>query len=260
MNLNKRLDQHLLSCNQALHRFEEALDFVPDNILEVGPGRGALTQFLIDKPLTTKGVFKAVDIDARFVKELQVRFSHISSDHFLLGDFLNLDLYQLFLPGQCFAVVGNFPYGISTQILIKSIQHDKVSHILGIFQKEVALRVASPPKKKNYGMLSVWMQNFYHVEYLFDISPQSFTPSPKVYSAVIRCTRRSSPLIVGTSFFKVTKQAFAQKRKTLKNNFKSIIPLDVLSKMPFSDSRAEQLSLQDFAVLIKFLELKNSLI
>ena len=221
--------------------------------MEVGPGLGALTDFLVEVPLSSsEGRFRMLEIDAYFFSKLKHRFKDFGGRSVIHGDFLQADLVGLF-GGKSFALVGNFPYNISTQMLIRAVDNSYVSHILGIFQKEVGLRVTASHSTKSYGMLSVWVQNCFEVEYLFDLPSEVFDPPPAVQSGVIRLKRRTRPVVDSPNFFRVTKIAFAHKRKTLRNNFKAVLGISKVDKLPFLNRRAEQCSIEDFSVLTEFL-------
>jgi 16S rRNA (adenine1518-N6/adenine1519-N6)-dimethyltransferase len=189
-----------------------------------------------------------VDIDAESVEYLKERFPQLET-RIIYGDFLKLSLDSYFK--QPFSVIGNFPYNISSQILFKVLEHkDSITCVVGMFQKEVAERIASGPGSRDYGILSVLMQASYDVEYLFSVPEHVFDPPPKVQSGVIRCTRNPGKQIgCDEAFYKtVVKAAFNQRRKTLRNALKALLPPDP-SEIPFLTKRAEQLSWEEFALL-----------
>ncbi len=212
-------------------------------LLEVGPGGGALTKYLLEIPNTD---FKAVELDDEKVQYLTKTYP-ILADKIIHKDILDMSAP---FDGQ-FTVVGNFPYNISTQIVFKVLEwKTQVPVCIGMFQKEVADRIAAGPGSKVYGITSVLTQAFYTVEYLFDVPPISFNPPPKVMSGVIRMKRRTEFANIKTekSLFTLVKLAFNQRRKTLRNATKSIFSAEVLAD-PIFDKRAEQLSVDDFAAL-----------
>ena len=212
-------------------------------MLEVGPGGGALTKHLIQLPNIH---FKAVELDDEKTEYL-IKTYPILKDNIIAGSFL--DIEEPF--ATPFTVVGNFPYNISTQILFKVLDwKDKVPVVIGMFQKEVAQRAASKEGSKVYGVLSVLIQAFYEVEYLFDVSNQSFNPPPKVQSGVIRLRRKTTDLNVKSdrAFRVLVKTAFNQRRKTLRNAVKSLFTPEELNDDIFN-KRAEALSVEDFAAL-----------
>ncbi|MBL6663176.1 MAG: 16S rRNA (adenine(1518)-N(6)/adenine(1519)-N(6))-dimethyltransferase RsmA [Flavobacteriales bacterium] len=211
-------------------------------VLEVGPGMGVLTQFLI--PLDTETF--VIEIDKESVSYLKKHFPEL--DHHLIeGDFLKLPLQEIFK--EPIAIIGNFPYNISSQILFKAIDHkDIIPEIVGMFQKEVAERVVSLPGSKKYGIISVLLQCYYDVEYLFTVDETVFDPPPKVKSAVIRLRRNDRDKLDcdEKKFIKVVKTAFGQRRKTLKNALKSLNLVDENTASQYLSLRAEQLSVEDF--------------
>lgn len=213
------------------------------NLLEVGPGGGALTKYLFQIPDIN---FKAVEVDEEKVVFLKSTYP-VLEDKIIHKSFLDID--KPF--DEKFTVVGNFPYNISTQILFKILEwEDNVECVIGMFQKEVALRVAAHEGSKVYGVTSVLVQAFYEVIYLFDVNENSFVPPPKVKSGVIKLLPKKEQVAMKdrTSFFTLVKTAFNQRRKTLRNACKSLFDTNVLQQSIF-DKRAEQLSVNDFAQL-----------
>ena len=213
------------------------------NLLEVGPGGGALTKRLVKIPDIH---FKAVEVDQDKIDFLIREFPSLQSE-LIHKSFLEID--RPF--DEPFTVIGNFPYNISTQILFKVLDwKEYVPEVIGMFQKEVAERAASPHGSKVYGVLSVLLQYYYHVEYLFSVGNESFFPQPKVQSGVIRLTRRKQYLPVKSerAFWVLVKTAFNQRRKTLRNGVKSLIAKEELEDR-FFDRRAETLSVAEFAAL-----------
>ena len=219
-------------------------------VLEVGPGMGVLTQFLI--PLDTETF--VIEIDKESVSYLKKYYPELDN-HLIEGDFLKLPLQEIFK--EPIAIIGNFPYNISSQILFKAIDHkDLIPEIVGMFQKEVAERVVSPPGSKKYGIISVLLQCYYDVEYLFMIDETVFDPPPKVKSAVIRLTRNDIDKLDcdEKKFIQVVKTAFGQRRKTLRNALKSLNLVDENTASQYLSLRAEQLSVEDFMNLTNCFE------
>lgn len=242
--LKKSLGQHFLKDESVCKRMVEELQKFPfERLLEVGPGGGALTKYLLKIQLAD---FKAVELDDEKVLFLTKAYPAIR-DKIIQADFL--EIASPFT--EEFTVVGNFPYNISTQILFKIIEWKHlVPMAMGMFQKEVAERAASKEGSKVYGVLSVLLQAFYKVEYLFDVDPASFTPPPKVMSGVIRLIRRNNVPAMRSekAFFNLVKTAFNQRRKTMRNAVKSLFAADELKDELFN-KRAEVLSVEDFAAL-----------
>ena len=240
----KSLGQHFLKNGDIINKIIAVLkegEF--DQLLEVGPGAGALTTQLMDLPAVN---FKAVELDKEKVDYLSVKYP-VLKDKIIHQSFL--DMNKPF-DGQ-FTVIGNFPYNISTQILFKLLEwKDDVPCIIGMFQKEVAERAASREGSKVYGVLSVLMQAYYNVEYLFDVGNDCFDPPPKVQSGVIRLKRKASALNYRTerAFWVLVKTAFNQRRKTMRNAVKSLFPAEVLQEDIFL-KRAEALTIEEFASL-----------
>jgi len=242
--LKKSLGQHFLKDEHVINKIIAVLkadEF--NNLLEVGPGAGALTKHLMQLP----GVdFKAVELDEEKVIYLSKKYPALK-DRIIHQSFL--DMEKPF--NQPFTVIGNFPYNISTQILFKLLEwKDDVPCIIGMFQKEVAERAASKEGSKVYGVLSVLVQAYYEVEYLFDVSDQCFDPPPKVQSGVIRLKRKTAMPGYKSerAFWVLVKTAFNQRRKTLRNGVKSLFDAGVLQDELFN-RRAETLSVEEFAAL-----------
>jgi 16S rRNA (adenine1518-N6/adenine1519-N6)-dimethyltransferase len=242
--LKKSLGQHFLKDEHICRKIVEELQKNPfTNLLEVGPGGGALTKYLVQLP----GIdFKAVEVDDEKVVFLKKTYP-VLNDKLIHQSFLDIDPpFQ-----EPFTIVGNFPYNISTQILFKTLEwNDAVTCVIGMFQKEVAQRVAAREGSKVYGVTSVLVQAFYDVEYLFDVSENSFVPPPKVMSGVIRLLLKKEPPPIKSreAFFMLVKTAFGQRRKTLRNACKSLFAPEVLQTELFS-KRAEQLTVSQFAQL-----------
>ena len=242
--LKKSLGQHFLKDENISRRIVDALaDCSFTNLLEVGPGGGALTKYLVELP----GInFKAVELDDEKVAFLKKTYPQLQDK--ILHESV-LDMVPPF-DGR-FAVIGNFPYNISTEIVFKIIGwRDLVNCMIGMFQKEVADRIAASEGSKVYGVTSVLTQAFFDVKYLFDVSPDKFTPPPKVMSGVIRFVPRRDPVEMSSErqLFLLVKTAFNQRRKTLRNAVKGLFDSTVLQDEIFN-KRAEQLSVEDFASL-----------
>jgi 16S rRNA (adenine1518-N6/adenine1519-N6)-dimethyltransferase len=241
--LKKSLGQHFLKDENICRKIIEALQqHAFQRLLEVGPGGGALTKYLVQLP----GIdFKCVELDDEKVTWLLKTYPALQGK-IIHQSFLDMD--KPF--DEPFTVVGNFPYNISSQILFKVLEwKDSVQGVVGMFQKEVALRAAAAAGNKVYGVLSVLVQAFFSVEYLFEVSEKCFNPPPKVKSAVIRLVPAQVPAMKSEKlFFLLVKTAFNQRRKTLRNAVKSLFNNDILQDALF-DKRAEQLSVQDFAKL-----------
>ena len=243
-HLKKSLGQHFLKDEGVVNQIIEALRKCRfTNLLEVGPGGGALTKKLIQIPEIN---LKAVELDEEKVEFLHKKYPVLN------GKIIHESILTMKLPfDEPFTIIGNFPYNISTQILFKIIEwKDHVPNAIGMFQKEVAERVASKEGNKVYGVISLLVQYYYDVEYLFSVNNKSFAPPPKVQSAVIKLTAKKDlfPVKSEKAFWLLVKTAFNQRRKTLRNALKSIMPKEVLEDKLF-DRRAETLSLEEFANL-----------
>jgi 16S rRNA (adenine1518-N6/adenine1519-N6)-dimethyltransferase len=243
----KRFGQHFLKDKNIAQRICGSLSGQGyTQVFEVGPGLGVLTQFLY--PLYERQLY-LVEIDTDLIPGLESNYPQIR-DHIFQEDFLKLRLDVIFK--EPYAIIGNFPYNISSQILFKLVENKAlVPEMVGMFQREVAQRVAAPPGNKIYGLLSAWLQCFYETEYLFTVNEGAFNPPPKVKSAVIRLKRKKLdyPGLNEKLLLSIIKQAFGQRRKTLRNSLSAFrahftnIPEEVLNK------RAEQLSHSDFIEL-----------
>jgi 16S rRNA (adenine1518-N6/adenine1519-N6)-dimethyltransferase len=244
ITLKKSLGQHFLTDESVCNKIVDALQRLPfQQLLEVGPGGGALTRHL----LQLKGIdLKAVELDEEKVNYLHHTYPALQ------GRIIHESFLDSNIPFEgSFSVVGNFPYNISTQILFKLLDwRNQVEQTVGMFQKEVAQRVAAGPGTKVYGVSSVLIQAFQDVEYLFEVDEKAFNPPPKVKSAVIRLTPRMEipPMKSEKAFFNLVKTAFNQRRKTLRNAVRGLFAPGELSD-PLFDKRAEQLSVNDFAQL-----------
>ena len=247
----KNLGQHFLNDLNIAQKIADSLQHQAyKQVLEIGPGMGVLTQFLLKKD---SEVF-VVEIDKESVIYLKTHFPQLNN-HIIEGDFLKLPLNEIFK--EPFALIGNFPYNISSQILFKALEHkDIIPEIAGMFQKEVAERLASQPGNKNYGIISVLLQAYYDIEYLFTVNEDVFTPPPKVKSGVIRLIRKENQTLDCDEklFKRVIKTAFNQRRKTLRNALKSITLVDEKKAEPYLGLRAEQLSVDDFIQLTQSFE------
>jgi len=247
----KHLGQHFLTDENIARNTVSAL-LEKDKtsfIIEVGPGTGVLTQFLINDVDN----FLAMDVDGESVDYLKIKYPE-KKDKIVLTDFLEADLQKL--AGQKFNVIGNFPYNISSQIMFKVLDNkNNVDYVVGMFQKEVAMRLAEKPGSKVYGILSVLLQAYYDIEYLFTVHENVFSPPPKVKSAVIRLTRNSVQKLDCDEvlFKKVVKTTFNQRRKTIRNSIRTLFNNNDL-RHPLLDKRPEQLSVAQFVELTKFVE------
>lgn len=249
----KHLGQHFLTDLTIARKIVEGLSLKESyqKVIEIGPGMGVLTQFLIENNDYQSYL---IDIDSESIVYLKKHFSKIE-DNIIEGDFLNMDL-QLIAQNKPFAVIGNFPYNISTQILFKILDYkDQIPEMVGMFQKEVAERVASLPGSKAHGITSVLIQAFYDVEYLFTVDENVFNPPPKVKSGVIRLVRnKKTKLECNETLFKtIVKTAFNQRRKTLRNSIKPFIA-DQHKEDEIFSKRPEQLSVEEFIALTSLLD------
>jgi 16S rRNA (adenine1518-N6/adenine1519-N6)-dimethyltransferase len=247
----KHLGQHFLTDENIAKNIVDALleKDQSTTIIEVGPGTGVLTQHLI---LDCKNFF-ALDVDRESVEFLKNKYPN-EQDKILLADFLETDLAVL--AGNKYNVIGNFPYNISSQIMFKVLENkDEVNIVVGMFQREVALRLAEKPGSKVYGILSVLLQAFYDIEYLFTVNENVFNPPPKVKSAVIRLTRNQVKKLDCDEvlFKKIIKTTFNQRRKTIRNSIR-ILFNDNTIRHPLFDKRPEQLSVEQFVELTKFVQ------
>ena len=240
----KALGQHFLVDLNIARKIVDALSTDHDVVIEVGAGMGVLTQYLIENQLEK---LQVVEIDKESVEFLKKKFPELEG-HLVLGDFLKYDM-----TGGDIAVIGNFPYNISSQIFFQILKYrNNVSECVGMIQKEVAERIAAGPGSKTYGILSVLLQAWYDIEYLFTVHENVFNPPPKVKSAVIRL-KRNNVKELGCDeklFVTVVKQAFNQRRKTLRNSLRSLIPAEIIDNEIFN-KRPEQLSVQEFVDLTR---------
>jgi len=239
----KHLGQHFLKDENIARKIVDSLGESVRNVLEVGPGMGVLTKHLLAKEYRD---LRVAEIDTESVVYLR---HHYPSLDIIEGDFLKLDLSELY--SAPLAIIGNFPYNISSQIFFKVLDHrNLVTEVVGMVQKEVAERIAAPPGSKTYGILSVLLQAWYDIDYLFTVHEHVFTPPPKVKSAVIRLKRNTTDSLGCDErfFFALVKTAFNQRRKTLRNAIRSMTPEGF--QHPFLDKRAEQLSVSEFVELV----------
>ncbi len=248
----KHLGQHFLKDESIAKAIADTLSLEGYNdVLEIGPGMGVLTQYLLDKPTNTY----VIEIDTESVAYLDVNYPMLK-DKIISKDFLKYDVNEIF-EGKQFAIIGNFPYNISTQIVFRTLEfRHQIPEFSGMFQKEVAERICEKKGSKTYGILSVLAQAFYDAEYLFTVDEHVFNPPPKVKSGVMRLRRKEDfSLPCGEKlFFTVVKTAFQQRRKTLRNSLKTLNLSDNLREDKVLDLRPEQLSVEDFIALTQKIE------
>ncbi|AWG20662.1 16S rRNA (adenine(1518)-N(6)/adenine(1519)-N(6))-dimethyltransferase [Flavobacterium faecale] len=248
----KHLGQHFLKDESIAKDIADTLCLEGyDDVLEIGPGMGVLTKYLLDKPVTTY----VVEIDTESVEYLDANYPKLK-DKIISKDFLRYDVNEIFA-GKQFAIVGNFPYNISTQIVFRMLEFkEQVPEFSGMFQKEVAERICEKKGTKAYGILSVLVQAFYDAEYLFTVEPEVFNPTPKVKSGVLRLRRKADYSLPCAQklFFTVVKTAFQQRRKTLRNSLKTLNLSDSLREDMVFNLRPEQLSVADFIELTQKIE------
>jgi 16S rRNA (adenine1518-N6/adenine1519-N6)-dimethyltransferase len=244
--LKKSLGQHFLHDENMCQKIVSQIDYSSSKkIVEIGPGGGAISKYLID----IEGIeYKAIEIDEEKYHYLESVYPAIK------GKIILQDVLQASIPYEGrFSVIGNFPYNISSPIMFKMLDWEpQVTEVIGMFQKEVAERIAAGPGSKTYGILSVLTQAFFKVEYLFDVPPTCFTPPPKVMSGVLRFTNIDNPHKIENlkKFKTLVKVAFGQRRKTLRNALRSTVPAIALTDS-LMDKRAEQLSVVDFVYLYR---------
>jgi 16S rRNA (adenine1518-N6/adenine1519-N6)-dimethyltransferase len=249
----KHLGQHFL-VDQQIAKDIVALVALPDqtpDLLEIGPGMGVLTQYLLQDPRLQLSV---IDIDAESIAYLQVHFPALQG-RIIQADFLKMDLGGVF-PGKL-SIIGNFPYNISSQIFFKILEHrQQVTEVVCMLQKEVAERIAAPPGSKVYGILSVLLQAFYDIRYHFTVPPHVFDPAPKVNSGVIRLARNQTRTLAcdEKKFFEVVKLSFGTRRKTLRNCLKPYQLPESITQQAIFNQRAEQLSVADFIHLTQMVQ------
>lgn len=253
----KHLGQHFLTDKNIAAKIVDSLKQQEQyrQVLEVGPGMGILSDFLLQRP---DFEVYLIDIDVESFRFLEKKYNTLG-DRLINGDFLELNFQDIF-PGKL-AVIGNFPYNISSQILFKVLENrSQVVEVVGMFQKEVAERCVAKPGSKEYGILSVFLQAWYSVEYLFTVKAGVFNPPPKVLSAVIRLTRNSTEHLDCDEklFWQVVKTAFNQRRKTLRNALSSVIDKEKMAAEPLLDLRAERLSVADFVYLTRLITVSRA--
>ncbi len=246
----KHLGQHFLKDQNIAKKIVDALLSENTAVMEVGPGMGVLTKFLVERH---PDLF-LVEIDAESIVHLNKHYPTLGNK-LIHGDFLKLELNTL--SKKKWSVIGNFPYNISSQILFRVLeQRHIVTQVVGMLQKEVAQRIASPPGSKEYGILSVLLQAYYHIKLQFTVPPGVFIPPPKVNSAVLSMVRNETEKLDCDEalFIKVVKQAFQTRRKTLRNALKNLNLPESIKANELLNKRAEQLSVSDFVFLTKNLE------
>lgn len=248
----KHLGQHFLKDENIAKKIADTLSLKDYNsVLEIGPGMGVLTKYLLEKETTTY----VIEIDSESVEYLQANYLNLAP-RIIEKDFLKYDLKEVFKDSQ-FAIIGNFPYNISTQIVFKVLEmRAQIPEFSGMFQKEVAQRICEKEGSKAYGILSVLTQAFYNADYLFTVPPSVFNPPPKVDSGVLRLTRKEHLDLPCDEalFFRVVKTAFQQRRKTLRNSLKRFNLSDNLKANAIFDKRPEQLSVDSFIELTQLIE------
>ena len=248
----KHLGQHFLKDESIAMQIADSLTLNNyKNVLEIGPGMGVLTKYLLKKDVTTH----VIEIDSESVEYLQAHYLNLAQ-RIISKDFLKINIQEHFGNEQL-AIIGNFPYNISTQIVFKTLENKhQIPEFSGMFQKEVAERIAEKAGSKKYGILSVLTQAFYDVEYLLTVPPSVFNPPPKVDSGVIRLIRKDNfTLPVNEKlFYRVVKTAFQQRRKTLRNSLKTMNLSDNLREDSIFDERPEQLSVEEFISLTSKIE------
>ncbi|WP_298341327.1 16S rRNA (adenine(1518)-N(6)/adenine(1519)-N(6))-dimethyltransferase RsmA [uncultured Algibacter sp.] len=248
----KHLGQHFLKDESVAQKIADTLTLKGyKTILEIGPGMGVLTKYLLKKDITTY----VIEIDSESVEYLQSNYLNLAP-RIIEKDFLKYDLNTVFNQ-EPFAIIGNFPYNISTQIVFKTLEmREQIPEFSGMFQKEVAKRICSKEGSKVYGILSVLTQAFYNAEYLFTVPPGVFNPPPKVDSGVLRLIRKENYTLLCNEklFFKVVKAAFQQRRKTLRNSLKTFNLSDNLKANSIFGKRPEQLNVEAFIELTQLIE------
>jgi len=248
----KKLGQHFLKDLTIASRIAETLKFdTYKKVLEIGPGMGVLTQYLPFK----KGNINLIEIDTDSVEYLRNKYP-LNHQNIIEGDFLKYDINSIF-NNEHFAIIGNFPYNISTQIVFKTLEHrDQIPFFSGMFQKEVAERICEPPGTKKYGILSVLAQLFYTATYEFTVPPNVFNPPPKVDSGVLTLKRKENYTLSCNEklLFKIVKMSFQQRRKTIRNSLKTLQLPENITEDSIFDLRPEKLSGDDFIALTQKIE------
>lgn len=248
----KHLGQHFLKDESIAKAIANTINLEGyDDVLEIGPGMGVLTKYLLDKPITTY----VIEIDTESVDYLDANYPKLKGK-IISKDFLRYDINEVF-QGKQFAIIGNFPYNISTQIVFKTLElKHQIPEFAGMFQKEVAERICEKKGSKAYGILSVLAQAFYDVEYLFTVDENVFIPPPKVKSGVMRMRRKEDYSLPCSEklFYTVVKTAFQQRRKTLRNSLKTLNLSDALREDLVFNLRPEQLNVAEFIALTQKIE------
>lgn len=257
MKAKKSYGQHFLNNERIAERIASSLSRTDlyARVLEIGPGRGMLTKYLLDKDFE----LFAVEADRDMVEYLNRQYPALSP-RIISGDFLKIPLEKHF-GEEPIGLIGNFPYNISSQILFKMLEYRRqIPELVGMFQREVAQRVIAGPGSKTYGVISVLVQAYYEGKYLFSVDRRNFNPPPKVQSGVIRLTRKEQ-LSLGcdeTLFRNIVKQTFNQRRKMLRNTMKEFVPDDPVLEEPLFRKRPEELSVEEFIDLTLLVESKSS--
>ncbi|PIV63158.1 MAG: 16S rRNA (adenine(1518)-N(6)/adenine(1519)-N(6))-dimethyltransferase [Bacteroidetes bacterium CG02_land_8_20_14_3_00_31_25] len=244
----KSLGQHFLTDTNIARKIVNSLTTC-SNVLEIGPGKGVLTKIIIEKNIEN---FKVIEIDSESVEYLKSNIN-LKPEQIIFADFLKTDIKSIF--ENKFSIIGNFPYNIGSQIFFKVLQnHEQVVEVVCMLQKEVAQRIATESGSKVYGILSVLLQTFYNIEYLFTVNEKVFNPPPKVKSAVIRLTRNNRQKLECDEnlFFNVVKTSFNQRRKTLSNSLKPVLGGKKID-LPVFLKRPEQLTVDEFIGLTKII-------
>ncbi len=248
----KHLGQHFLNDESIAQDIADTLSLNKySKVLEIGPGMGVLTKYLLEKKVDTY----VIEIDTESVEYLGAHYLKLSN-RIIEKDFLKYNINEIFNNEQ-FAIIGNFPYNISTQIVFKTLElKAQIPEFSGMFQKEVAERICAKHGNKTYGILSVLAQAFYNAEYLFTVPPSVFNPPPKVDSGVMRLTRKENYTLPCNEklFYRVVKTSFQQRRKTLRNSLKSLSLSEELRQLDIFNMRPEQLSVQEFITLTTIIE------
>ena len=260
----KRFGQHFLNDDQTAERIVSSLKGDTDMVLEIGPGRGVLTKFLLER---FGEKFHAIEIDREIIQPLLKKFPKLEG-RLHREDFLEIkSLEKLYSPdtpllwrgggGEAFiSIIGNFPYNISTEILFRVLEmRDQVKEVAGMFQREVAKRIVASPGSKDYGVISVLLEAWYDREYLFELPPSAFSPPPKVHSAVVRLTRNNTLSLDcdEAAFKKGVKAAFNQRRKMLRNSLSGLVSAETLKEKIF-EKRPEQIGLEEFIRIAKLIK------
>ncbi len=253
MKAKKSYGQHFLHREDLAERIANSLIRTEDyqRVLEIGPGQGVLTKYLLEQPYD----LTVVEADRDMVAYIQKHYPELKEE-IIAADFLKVKLEDFFQEAP-FAIIGNFPYNISSQILFKMLDYkEQIPELVGMFQKEVAQRVVAAPGSKTYGVVSILVQAFYEGDYLFEVDKSAFNPPPKVQSAVIRLRRRETPIMTCDHklFRAIVKQTFSQRRKMLRNTMKSFIKDHPMLEEVFFQQRPERLSVLDFIELTKRVE------